>query len=187
MCLRVALGIALMWFGFASRLMAADEPFDLWHQYTPNSPFFTTGTETLHGAGLVQSNGRYALLILAPEGNGAVVKVNLTYGPTPQSMTSSLVMPAGNVLTRNVQDAALKLEPGAITGSFDYTFPIAPQDIELFMAARTWRLNVDGEETQISLKGSRKAITAALKARRTGLRHTVSAEPPTLPEVATAD
>ncbi len=144
---------------------APDWRRDIWHYVIENTPFFTEERRTLHSAGVLQSNGRFALLLLGTADQGALVSVNVPGNAPAEVLVSDLVMPSGNVLSRKVtQDQLLAMEvPGS--QSYTYSFRIAPADLELFMGALRWRVVAGENSVDLTLKGSRKAISEAINHR----------------------
>ena len=137
-------------------------PKDIWHQVTHISPFFTRETANLRMAAIIQSDGRFARVILGEDGQGAYVTVNLPGTEPYASLRSNLVMPSGLVLERDVSGDALSAQVMNTSNSVTYSFKIAEADIEGFKGARYWTLTPEGGAAiRITLKGSRKAITAA--------------------------
>lgn len=138
---------------------------NVWHHICTDSPFFERDLETLPGAALLQEDGRFARLVLGSDAQGALVSVNLPGTTAAENLTSTLVMPAGNIMTRTVSgeqlDAVVGPEPETIT----YSFRVDPADITLFQDALRWRVAANGNVTTLTLKGSRIAIDAALQAR----------------------
>lgn len=150
---------------WATMSAAQDWERDRWHHVTETSPFWTEGRAYLHGAAILQEDGRFALMVLGNEEDGALVSVNLPMSDIASDLTSTLVMPDGSILVRRAEDSQFIAERDADGQSVTYSFGIAPADIEQFMAAQMWRVQAGETLTTISLVGSRDAITAALAAR----------------------
>lgn len=147
---------------------------DRWHHVTEKSPFYTQERAYLQSAGILQGNGRFALMVLGGAEEGALVSVNLPMSDIAPGLTSTLVMPAGNILVREAQDGQLLAERTPDGDSVTYSFGIAPGDIEQFMAAQAWRVQAGDTQTTISLDGSHDAISAALKARDSSPEYNVT-------------
>lgn len=154
---------AFLWTGAAA---AADWTRDVWHHVGPDSPFNDPDRPERHAAGLVQQDGRIAVIELGTPEQGALVSVSLPGPQISERLNSILEMPAGYALSRRVSGTQLVAAKAADSDEVSYTFRIDPADIELFMAARYWRLRLGEDETvTLTLKGSRKALSAALAAR----------------------
>lgn len=150
---------------WAAASSAQDWQRDRWHHVTEDSPFWAEDRAYLHGAAILQDNGQFALVVLGEAGDGALVSVNLPMSDIASDLTSTLVMPDGNILVRRAEDSQFIAERNPDGLSVTYSFGIAPADIEQFMAAQMWRVQAGDTLTTISLAGSRDAITAALAAR----------------------
>ncbi len=137
----------------------------VWHQITEDSPFFAGNIADLHGAAILQEDGRFAMLVLGTAEEGALVSVNVQMAEPASELTSTLVMPAGGILVRPVDQDQLLSETAADGESVTYSFGIAPEDVERFMSALLWRVKAGDRLTTISLDGSRDAIAAAMAAR----------------------
>lgn len=138
---------------------------DRWHHVTEDSPFFAENRDVPPGAAVLQSDGRFAQIVLGGPDEGALVSVDL---PTPEraaTLTSTLVMPDGDILVREVAQDDLVALRGADGDSVTYSFGIAPNDVDRFMQARLWRVQAGDTLTTITLDGSLDAISAALAAR----------------------
>lgn len=144
---------------------AEDWERDRWHHVTETSPFYVADRADLHGAAILQDNGRFALMVLGQPEDGALVSVNLAMTESVGELTSTLVMPDGNILVRDVHGAQLVVEPAEDGGSVTYSFGIAPDDVEQFMSAELWRIKAGETLATIPLDGSRDAISAAIEAR----------------------
>lgn len=138
---------------------------DQWHHIIDGTPFHTEDGPFLHGAGILQSDGRFALMVLAEGEEGALVSVNLPVTDLEAELTSTLVMPDGNIFVRDVKKSDRLAEPTPDGRSVTFSFAIAEDDIAQFMAAQTWRVTTGDIVTTISLAGSRDAITTAREAR----------------------
>jgi hypothetical protein len=149
----------------AASVGAQDWTLGRWHHVTEGSPFYTEDRAYLHSAAILQDDGRFALMVLGKEEDGALVSVNLPMSDIASSLTSTLVMPDGNILVRDAADSQFIAERDPDGQSVTYSFGIAPEDIEQFMAAQMWRVQAGDTLTTISLDGSRDAITQALAAR----------------------
>ena len=157
------LGLALwVW---AAAAGAQDWEPDRWHRVTESSPFHADDRAGLQAAGILQDDGRFAQMVLGDPGEGALVSVNLPMSEIAAELTSTLVMPSGNILVRTVAEDQLVAVPEADGQSVTYSFGIAADDVEQFMAALVWRVQAGDVLTTISLDGSRDAISAALAAR----------------------
>lgn len=138
---------------------------DVWYHVTPGTPLFSSDPQSRHSAAVLQSDGAFAHFVLGTPEQGALVSVGLPGQRPSDTLTSDLIMPAGNVLSRKVTGAQLVATPETEADQIIYSFRIAPADIELFMAAARWRLKTGDTQSVLTLKGSRKAISAALDAR----------------------
>ena len=156
---------AISWFCAAVAFAQQPPPPDKWHYVTLDSPFHTSERAQLHSAGIIQSDGRIALMVLGSEDQGALVSVNLPGTEMEPQLTSTLVMSNGTVLARTVKGDQLVATTAPDSSSVTYSFRVAPGDLESFMAARTWRISAGQNEAIISLLGSRSAISTALEAR----------------------
>lgn len=157
------LGLAL-WV-FATPAVAQDWEPDRWHRVTETSPFHADDRAELQAAAILQGDGRFAQMVLGEPGKGALVSVNLPMTEVATELTSTLVMPSGNILVRTVEQDQLVAVPEPDGESVTYSFGIAADDVEQFMAAQAWRVQAGDVLTTISLDGSRDAISAALAAR----------------------
>ncbi len=150
---------------WGSTVMAQEWELGRWHQVAETSPFHTEDGTFSYSAGILQENGRFALMVLGDPDEGALVSVNMPMSEIATKITSTLVMPSGAILVREAQGSQLVAERTPDGESVTYSFGIAPGDIEQFMAALSWRVKADGVQTTISLAGSRDAISAAIEAR----------------------
>lgn len=140
---------------------------DVWHYVTQASPFYTEERSSLHSAGVIQADGRFALLVLGTPDQGALVSVNLPGDTAQTALTSDLVLTSGGVLSRSVTHEQLVANVTLDGASHTYSFRIAPADVETFMAARHWRITAGDTRVTLTLKGSRRAISKAIAARDT--------------------
>jgi len=139
---------------------AAAQPIDRWHYIDQDSVLFTERVDGLHGAGLIQSDKIFAMLYLGLPGENGVVSVALPMEEPTRSLSSVLVSTSGQRFER-VLDAE-EMDIMQINGaSIAYSFPISPDDIDLFKAAQTWTLQVGERAWSLTLTGSKKAIALA--------------------------
>lgn len=138
---------------------------DVWHHVQPDSPFYTDERSDMHSAGLVQSDGQFALLVLGTPEQGGLISVNLPGAEPASELTSGLELAAGNVMSRTVTADQLMAIPTPDGASHTYSFRIAPDDVRLFKAALRWTVKAGDQSLTLTLKGSKKAITRAIEAR----------------------
>ena len=169
----VILFVALPVLAWAEQVL----PRDKWHMLTPDSPLYSSVLDGYHGAALVQTNGVSAIFVLGNETRGAVVTLRFPGWTKAQSLTSELIMPAGNILKRAVESDHLTAHPSVDNDALDVSFAITHDDLPLFRRAVKWRLS-DGENSvTITLNGSSRAIREALEAQSTDRAKTASAVP----------
>ncbi len=140
---------------------------NVWHFVCEESPFFAQDRADRHSAGVVTSDGGFALMVLGDPLQGALVSINVPDEMIKDRVTSTLIMPTGNVFSRTVTDDqfwAVQTPDGA---SVTYTFRVDPADIEFFQAGRRWQVKAGATTRNVPLKGSRVAIRSALTARAT--------------------
>ncbi|THH36195.1 hypothetical protein E4Z66_14190 [Aliishimia ponticola] len=164
------MGLQLRWLSLMAYLItgptfAEGWVRDVWHIVSDDSPFFAPDRPDQNAAALLQSDGRFALLVLGTDAQGALVSVNLPGTTAAERLTSTLVIANGTVLTREISGDQLLAQPIPDGETVTYSFRIAPGDLESFMAASEWRLNAGGTVTTLTLDGSRKAVSAAIEAR----------------------
>lgn len=137
-------------------------PKDVWHVVTPNSPFFSDSLVDLRVAAVVQSDDRFARIILGEDGRGAYVTVNLPGSLPAEALRSDLVYSNGGVLTRTLSAEMLAVQVMTSSDSVTYSFSIAADDIRVFRGATKWTLTPQGgESVEITLLGSAKALRDA--------------------------
>ncbi|MEP4198453.1 MAG: hypothetical protein ABJL99_22770 [Aliishimia sp.] len=201
--MRVYAALFIVFFGLTNSFAEAEtarptlrQPArDIWHQVTYSSPFFSQGTATLRIAGVIQSDGYFARIILGGRDQGAYVTVNLPGTAPVSTLRSDLVFSNGGIMSRIITGDDLEAQIMTSSESVTYSFSIAREDIRGFRSASTWTLT-QGEDrkTRITLKGSSKAIQRASTDPRplpapliqtdTTLdpRHAVFADLPTAPQ-----
>lgn len=140
---------------------------NIWHFVCPNSPFFAKDRQDRHSAGVLTSDGSFALMVLGEPDQGALVSINVLGETIQPIVTSTLEMPTGNILSRTVSGDQLWAVQTPDKASVTYTFRVDPADIEFFQGGRQWRVSAGNSVSTVSLKGSRLAINAALAARDT--------------------
>jgi hypothetical protein len=159
-CLSVCAGL---WVTTAA--LAQEWRHDVWHRVTADSPFFSPDRRDYPSAGVLQGDGQFLLLVLGEANEGALVSVVLP-GSEPQAeLSSTIVLTSGNALTRTIAGAELLAVADPETGSVTYSFRIPPQDLETVMAGRSWQFAAGREQVDITLDGSRKAISEAIADR----------------------
>ena len=150
---------------FATPSLAETWREDVWHFVCQDSPFFTPDRLDRHSAGVLTSEGGFALMVLGDIDQGALVSINIPGETIQPEVTSTLEMPAGTVFSRTVSGdqlwAVLTIDRLSVT----YTFRVDPADIEFFQAGKQWRVTAGEAVSTVPLKGSRKAINAAIQAR----------------------
>ncbi len=138
---------------------------DVWHAVTSDSPFFSESLVELRVAAVVQSDDRFARIILAEDGRGAYVTVNLPGSAPADALRSDLVYSNGGIFTRTLGKDMIVAQVMTSSDSVTYSFSIAADDIRVFRGATKWTLTPEGgETTEITLKGSARAIRDALSA-----------------------
>lgn len=138
-------------------------PADRWHHVTPASPFFSEESPAQRVAAVLQSDGKFARVILGADDLGAYVTVALPGTEPAASLRSELMFANGAKVSRTVYDTTLDTlaMPGA--DMMIYSFAIAPEDLSAFRQASEWILTPDGAEpVTITLDGSAAALSAAL-------------------------
>lgn len=147
----------------------APPPSDVWHHVTETSPFFSDQTPDLPIAGIVQSDGTFARVILGADGLGAYVTIGLPGADPAPALTSQLRFANGTRLTRTVRGGAdpaaldtLRMPGAQMTV---YSFTLAAEDIAALARATHWVLTPQGAApVTISLYGSAAALEAARSA-----------------------
>ena len=157
----MAIGLMLT---LAHMMMSAGQshaqPIDEWHYIDETSVLHTDVVDGLHGAGVIQSDKLFAMLYLGlPDDNGVVSVVLPTPEPASE-LSSTLIATNGDRFERLL--AAEELDIIRVSdGTYAYAFPITAVDVERFKSARSWHLKVGDEEWDVTLTGSRRAITEA--------------------------
>jgi hypothetical protein len=155
----------VLWFWVATAAAQGWER-DRWHHVTEDSPFFAEGRPGHPGAAILQSDGRFAQIVLGDADEGALVSINMPVSDIASSLTSTLVMPDGNILVREVPQEDLVAVRAPDGESVTYSFGIASEDVDRFMTAQLWRVQAGDTLSTISLTGSLDAISAASAARK---------------------
>lgn len=150
-----------------ANLAAAEGPLraNVWHQLTPQSPLYSRVLDGYQGAALVQSDGVAAILVLGNETKGAVVTLRLPGWDSATSLVSELEMPGGYVLDRPVGQEQLTAHPSEDNDALDISFAVTHEDLPLFRKALRWRVRDGNRVVTVTLKGSSKAIQAAMDAQ----------------------
>ena len=156
-CLALGLGLAAILPGGPGHAAQA-----AWEVLTPEHPLWTDGLE---GAVLVMPDNSYAMLLLRPEGDEALVSLAYPGTPHQEELISALEMPDGGVSRLKVTGDALVTLPPPREGFTAYGFVISAEDFSLLQAGLNWRLITTSEEMVFPLKGSRVAIEQALALR----------------------
>ena len=157
----MAIGLMLT---LAHMMMSAGEsyaqPIDEWHYIDETSVLHTDVVDGLHGAGVIQSDKLFAMLYLGlPDDNGVVSVVLPTAEPASE-LSSTLVATNGDRFERKL--SAEELDVIKVNdGTYAYAFPITAVDVERFKSARSWQLQIGNTVWDVTLTGSRRAITEA--------------------------
>ena len=142
----------------------------VWHQYTPSSPHFDPSTGDRHGAGIKMEDDLAALVLLYPDENeGAQIIVELTGWLAAAEITSRLFKADGSALVLRLPEDRFVVSNSPNPATNYYTFNVAHGDLENFMAASRWELETSSGITKFPLKGSRDALSAAIRDRAAGI------------------
>lgn len=136
------------------------QPVDQWHYIDETSVLHTDVVTGLHGAGVIQSDTLFAMLYLGlPEDNGVVSVVLPTVEPASE-LSSTLIATNGDRFERLL--LAEELDTIEVNdGTYAYAFSITAIDVERFKSARIWQVQVGSDQWDVTLTGSRSAITEA--------------------------
>ncbi len=147
---------------FALPALAEEKALGVWHFFEPGDILYSEG---LDAAGVVLEDSRFALMILQPDSDGALIGASVFANAHADSIKSVLEMTDGSLKTLVVSGDKLNKGGNPEEGAAIYSFFIVDGDVALFKAARSWRVETPEGTTTFPLKGSRRAITTAESAR----------------------
>ncbi|MEO0389088.1 MAG: hypothetical protein AAF281_16470 [Pseudomonadota bacterium] len=133
-----------------------------WQVLTPDHALWDNGFD---GAAIVLDDQSYALLLLRPDGDDALISVAYPGTPGQTELMSTLQMPDGGVKRLKLEGEALVPLPAPRDGFVAYGFVFEAEDIELLKAGLRWTILAGTDSHIYSLTGSRVAIEAALVKR----------------------
>ena len=133
-----------------------------WDVLTPDHALWSDGLE---GAVLTLDDGSYAMLLLRPDSDEALVSLAYPGTPGQDEVLSIIDMPDGGVRRLVVTGDSLIALPAPDEDFAAYGFVIAAEDFSILQAGLRWRLTSDTEEMVFPLDGSRIAIEGALAMR----------------------
>ena len=149
---------------------AQDWTTGVWHQYTASSPLFDPATGDRHGAGVVLEDELAAIVLLYPDTDaGAQVIVEVKGRDTADEITSRLYKANGSALALVLPRDRFVVSSSNNPDTHYYTFNVAYNDLENFMAASRWELETASGITRFPLTGTRDAISAAILDRVNGV------------------
>ena len=144
-----------------SNLLSAEQ-VGRWEVLSPDHTLWDDGLE---GAALVLDDDSYAMMLLRPDGQDALISIAYPGTPGQSQLKSSLEMPDGTVRQLTVNGDNLISLPSPYDGFAAYAFILDKVDFELVQAGLRWRLTTATEQVVFPLKGSRIAIEKALALR----------------------
>ena len=163
----LAWGLVAVWPAIAA---AQGWTTGVWHQYTPASPLFDPSTGDRHGAAVLLESELAAMVLLYPDvDDGAQVIVEVQGGKPAAELTSRLYKANGSALALLLPQDRFVVSTSNKPDTQYYTFNVAFNDLENFMAASRWELETASGITKFPLTGTRDAISAAISDRADGV------------------
>ena len=158
----VGFGLALAGLGAVAPTAFANVNTGRWQVLTPDHALWDNGFD---GAAIVLDDQSYALLLLRPDSDEALISVAYPGPPGRKELMSTLQMPDGGVKRLKLEGEALVPLPAPRDGFAAYGFVFQADDIELLQAGLRWTISAGTDQHVYSLRGSRVAINAALAKR----------------------
>ena len=136
-----------------------------WQVLSSDHPLWSQGLE---GVALMQGDGSFAMFLLRPDDDDALISVAFPGMPDQPELTSTLSLPDGSVQRLTITGDALRALPAPDESFAAYGFVIAAEDFKLFQAGLSWSLATENGNATFPLTGSSVAIEAAVAQRQTG-------------------